>query len=74
MAERPQHMLMRVSIGIHKGDLDKAIETCVRTRVPCARPCLRAARARVTRPHRDVRAAGVRVPQVCGRRELSQRA
>ncbi|MFC5047440.1 ribonucleoside-diphosphate reductase subunit alpha [Aquimarina hainanensis] len=27
IAERPQHMLMRVSIGIHLGDLDAAIET-----------------------------------------------
>jgi ribonucleoside-diphosphate reductase alpha chain len=27
IAERPQHMLMRVSIGIHKNDLDAAIET-----------------------------------------------
>ena len=27
IVERPQHMLMRVSIGIHKADLDKAIET-----------------------------------------------
>eukprot|EP00316_Scyphosphaera_apsteinii_P008057 CAMPEP_0119310340 /NCGR_PEP_ID=MMETSP1333-20130426/18895_1 /TAXON_ID=418940 /ORGANISM="Scyphosphaera apsteinii, Strain RCC1455" /LENGTH=786 /DNA_ID=CAMNT_0007314509 /DNA_START=39 /DNA_END=2399 /DNA_ORIENTATION=+ len=27
IAERPQHMLMRVSIGIHKQDLDAAIET-----------------------------------------------
>ena len=25
--ERPQHMLMRVSIGIHKNDIDEAIET-----------------------------------------------
>ena len=25
--ERPQHMLMRVSVGIHKDDLDAAIET-----------------------------------------------
>ncbi len=25
--ERPQHMLMRVSIGIHKNDLDSAFET-----------------------------------------------
>ncbi len=25
--ERPQHMLMRVSIGIHKEDLDSAFET-----------------------------------------------
>ena len=25
--ERPQHMLMRVSIGIHKEDIDSAIET-----------------------------------------------
>src|SRR5690606_4845080 len=27
IAERPQHMLMRVSIGIHLNDLDAAIET-----------------------------------------------
>ena len=27
VAERPQHMLMRVSIGIHKDDVDAAIET-----------------------------------------------
>ncbi|MBT8384331.1 MAG: ribonucleoside-diphosphate reductase subunit alpha, partial [Bacteroidia bacterium] len=27
IVERPQHMLMRVSIGIHKEDLDAAIET-----------------------------------------------
>ncbi len=27
IVERPQHMLMRVSIGIHKNDLDAAIET-----------------------------------------------
>jgi ribonucleoside-diphosphate reductase alpha chain len=27
VAERPQHMLMRVSIGIHKEDIDAAIET-----------------------------------------------
>ena len=26
VAERPQHMLMRVSIGIHMDDLDSAIE------------------------------------------------
>ena len=25
--ERPQHMLMRVSLGIHKGDIDRVIET-----------------------------------------------
>eukprot|EP00953_Heterococcus_sp_UTEX-ZZ885_P039795 20382-Heterococcus_DN1.PRE.2 len=25
--ERPQHMIMRVSIGIHKHDIDSAIET-----------------------------------------------
>lgn len=25
--ERPQHMIMRVAIGIHKGDIDAAIET-----------------------------------------------
>ena len=27
IAERPQHMLMRVSVGIHIDDLDAAIET-----------------------------------------------
>lgn len=27
IAERPQHMLMRVSIGIHKEDLKSAINT-----------------------------------------------
>uniref|UniRef100_UPI00398ED33F ribonucleoside-diphosphate reductase large subunit isoform X1 n=2 Tax=Pristiophorus japonicus TaxID=55135 RepID=UPI00398ED33F len=27
VAERPQHMLMRVSVGIHKCDIDAAIET-----------------------------------------------
>jgi len=27
IAERPQHMLMRVSIGIHKADIESAIET-----------------------------------------------
>ena len=27
IAERPQHMLMRVSIGIHGEDIDAAIET-----------------------------------------------
>ncbi|NVK27298.1 MAG: ribonucleoside-diphosphate reductase subunit alpha [Flavobacteriia bacterium] len=27
IAERPQHMLMRVSIGIHKDDLESAVET-----------------------------------------------
>lgn len=27
IAETPQHMLMRVSVGIHKGDVDGAIET-----------------------------------------------
>ncbi|MEM7382989.1 MAG: ribonucleoside-diphosphate reductase subunit alpha [Bacteroidota bacterium] len=27
VAERPQHMLMRVAIGIHKDDIDAAIET-----------------------------------------------
>lgn len=26
VAERPQHMLMRVSVGIHSNNLDKAIE------------------------------------------------
>ena len=27
VAERPQHMLMRVSVGIHQQDIDAAIET-----------------------------------------------
>uniref|UniRef100_A0A3Q1CXX5 Ribonucleoside-diphosphate reductase n=1 Tax=Amphiprion ocellaris TaxID=80972 RepID=A0A3Q1CXX5_AMPOC len=27
VAERPQHMLMRVAVGIHKGDIDAAIDT-----------------------------------------------
>ncbi len=27
VAERPQHMLMRVAVGIHHGDIDKALET-----------------------------------------------
>ena len=27
IAERPQHMLMRVSVGIHKSDVDSAIQT-----------------------------------------------
>ena len=27
VVERPQHMLLRVSVGIHKGDIDSAIET-----------------------------------------------
>nr|XP_009943940.1 PREDICTED: ribonucleoside-diphosphate reductase large subunit [Opisthocomus hoazin] len=27
VAERPQHMLMRVAVGIHKSDIDAAIET-----------------------------------------------
>ncbi len=27
IVERPQHMLMRVSIGIHKDDLESALET-----------------------------------------------
>lgn len=27
VAERPQHMLMRVAVGIHKNDIDAAIET-----------------------------------------------
>ena len=27
VAERPQHMLMRVSVGIHKEDINAAIET-----------------------------------------------
>jgi ribonucleotide reductase alpha subunit len=27
IVERPQHMLMRVSVGIHKNDIDSAIET-----------------------------------------------
>ena len=29
VAERPQHMLMRVAVGIHKEDIDAAIEVCV---------------------------------------------
>jgi ribonucleotide reductase alpha subunit len=27
VAERPQHMLMRVAVGIHGSDIDAAIET-----------------------------------------------
>ena len=27
IAERPQHMLMRVSVGIHKDDLDAVVKT-----------------------------------------------
>ena len=27
VAERPQHMLMRVAVGIHHGDIDKALKT-----------------------------------------------
>src|SRR5436309_2550762 len=27
VAERPQHMIMRVSVGIHKEDIEAAIET-----------------------------------------------
>ena len=27
VVERPQHMLMRVSVGIHMNDIEKAIET-----------------------------------------------
>ena len=27
VAERPQHMLMRVSVGIHGGNIETAIET-----------------------------------------------
>ncbi len=27
VAERPQHMLMRVAVGIHHGDIEKALET-----------------------------------------------
>jgi ribonucleoside-diphosphate reductase subunit M1 len=27
VAERPQHMLMRVAVGIHGDDIDRAIET-----------------------------------------------
>lgn len=27
IVERPQHMIMRVSVGIHKEDIDAAIET-----------------------------------------------
>jgi len=29
VAERPQHMLMRVAVGIHKNDIDAAIEVIV---------------------------------------------
>ena len=29
VAERPQHMLMRVAVGIHKEDIDAAIEVCI---------------------------------------------
>lgn len=28
VAERPQHMLMRVAVGIHGEDIDAAIEVC----------------------------------------------
>ena len=28
-AERPQHMLMRVAVGIHENDIDSAIEVSV---------------------------------------------
>lgn len=28
LAERPQHMLMRVSLGIHGQDIEAAIEVC----------------------------------------------
>ena len=27
VVERPQHMLMRVAVGIHKGDIDSAVAT-----------------------------------------------
>jgi hypothetical protein len=27
VVERPQHMLMRVSVGIHRGDIEHALET-----------------------------------------------
>lgn len=27
IVERPQHMLMRVALGIHKNDIERAIET-----------------------------------------------
>ena len=27
VVERPQHMLMRVAVGIHKGDIERAVET-----------------------------------------------
>jgi ribonucleoside-diphosphate reductase subunit M1 len=27
VVERPQHMLMRVSVGIHKDDIDSAVKT-----------------------------------------------
>lgn len=26
VVERPQHMLMRVAVGIHKDDIDEAVE------------------------------------------------
>lgn len=29
VAERPQHMLMRVSVGIHGEDIEAAIEVCL---------------------------------------------
>ena len=29
VAERPQHMLMRVAVGIHGRDIDRVIETLV---------------------------------------------
>jgi len=29
VAERPQHMLMRVAVGIHGRDIDRVIETWV---------------------------------------------
>lgn len=31
VAERPQHMLMRVAVGIHKEDIDAAIEVHITT-------------------------------------------
>ena len=29
VAERPQHMIMRVAIGIHGADIDRVLETCL---------------------------------------------
>ena len=36
-AERPQHMLMRVSVGIHKTDIDAAIEVSHVGNISCPR-------------------------------------